>query len=294
MVVVTHESSDVIEAFLETLAEAAPVHGLHVRVVDNASTDGSAERAAAKVGADHVVRLAENRGFAAGVNAGIAASRGRWIAVLNPDTLVPPGGLDTLVAALEADPGAALAGPRVRDMDGHLESTVGRFPTAARESAHAMFLDRLVGREGRRGRFPVTTAPVDWLSGCAWILRREAVEAVGPLDEDYFMYWEDVDYCRRLHDAGWRVLATPDVEIRHGVGRGSRTSRLLPVDGGAAVLRYFAKFLPDEEERRARRAIRRGWRVRRMLRAMRARLGDEASARMVERYDLALGQLPRS
>ncbi len=294
MIVVTFESSEVLGACLESMGAAAPERGVDVRVVDNASTDESAAIAEAHVGAERVVRLARNRGFAAGVNAGIAATRGPWIAVLNPDTRLPPAALDRLVDELQSDPRAGLIAPRVRDAGGRPEATVGTFPTARREMVHAWGLDRLTGRGGRRAHFPARTAPVDWVSGCAWLLRRAAVEAVGPLDEEYFMYYEDVDYCRRLRDGGWSVLATPDVEIEHGIGRGSRISGSLPVDGGGALLRYFAKFHSGQEERRARREIEKGWRLRRLARAVRARLGDGASARMVERYSQALESLGRS
>ena len=106
-------------------------------MVDNASADGSADLAAARAGVAGVRRLPLNRGFAAGVNAGLADFDGRWVAVLNPDTVVPPGVLDVLADALERYPAAGLAAPRVRDSTGAVELTVGRFPTQARERAHA-------------------------------------------------------------------------------------------------------------------------------------------------------------
>ena len=90
-----------------------------------------------------------------------------------------------------------------------------------RERSHALMLDRCLGLDGRSAEFPDHTAPVEWASGCAWLLRGEAVRSVGPLDEAYFMYFEDVDYCRRLRDAGWVVLATPDARVIHAHGRGS-------------------------------------------------------------------------
>ncbi len=291
-ILVTFESSGVIGECLQSLARAAPRRGLDIRVVDNASSDDSAAIAAAAIGERNVLRLAENRGFAAGVNAGLAASPGRWIAILNPDTLIAEGALDRLVDVLEAHPRAGLAGPRVLDGTGHPELTVGRQPTLAREWAHAYGLDRLLGLEGRRTRFPDRLASVDWLSGCAWILRADAVRQVGPLDERYFMYYEDVDYCRRLRDRGWDVLAVPDVAVRHAIGRGSRLTRQLPVDGGAALLRYFEKFHPAAEHARARRVIERGWRLRRGFRRALARLGHRPSAALAQRFDLALRSLP--
>jgi len=291
-VVVTFESSAVIAECLENLRGAAPRRGISIRVVDNASADDSASLAARAIGSDNVIRLESNRGFAAGVNAGLASASGPWMAVLNPDTLIPAAALDDLADALERHPRAGLAGPRVLDSTGRPERTVGLQPTLARETAHAYFLDRVLGLEGRRVPFPDDVAPVEWLSGCMWLLRADAVRAVGPLDEAYFMYYEDVDYCRRMRDAGWDVLAVPGIEVRHAIGRGSRVTRQLPVDGGAALLRYFSKFHPGEPERRVRRVLERGWRIRRGVRRMLARLGDRRSAALAERFDLALQSLP--
>lgn len=294
MIVVTYESAHVLEGCLESLRAAAPERGVRGLVVDNASRDQSAAIAATRLGPGRVVRNPDNRGFAAGVNAGLRASRAPWIAVLNPDTRVPPGGLDQLAAVLEHAPRAALCGPRVCDAEGHPEATVGRFPTLERERAHAYGLDRMLGLEGRRAGFPAGTAPVDWVSGCAWLLRRAAVDQVGPLDESYFMYYEDVDYCRRLHDAGWQVLATPVVTVEHAVGRGSRETGRLAVDGGAALVRYAEKFLPEGSAGEMKRLLRAGWGIRKAVRGLLAAIGDRRSAALVSRYRLALEALARS
>jgi hypothetical protein len=291
-IVVTYESSARIGRCLEALRAGAPLGGLDVRVVDNASRDASAELAESLLGPGHVIRLPENRGYAAGVNAGLAAVDAAWVVVLNPDVEVPPRGIDRLVEVLERHPRAGLAGPRVVGPGGRRERSVGRFPTFALEWGTSWFLDRL-GWPGRYPPQPRATVPVDWVSGCAWVLRAAAVESVGPLDEDYFMYCEDVDYCRRLHDAGWDVLAVPEVEWFHGLGQGSTASGLGPADGGPVLLRYFAKFHPEVPQARLRRVLRRSWTLRRAWRRARLRLGDSASAALVRRYDLALERLDR-
>jgi len=288
VVVVTHNSSAVLERCLRSLADGAPQRGVEVRVVDNASRDHSADLAAGIVGAERAIRRSTNDGFAAGVNAGLACLDTEWLMVLNPDTHVPPGALDRLVTVLAANPRAGLIGPRVVDEHGHRESTAGRFPTAARERSHALQFDRLLGREGRTRNFPAATGPVDWVSGCAWLLRAEAVRAVGVLDEEYFMYFEDVDYGRRLWDGGWQVLATPDVQLVHLLGRGSSATSVLPADGGGAAVRYLRKFLPATEADAAVRWLRLGWRVRWAWRSVRAALGDTRSRTLARRYRLAL------
>ena len=291
-IVVTHESSAVIGACLESLRAGAPRRGVEVCVVDNDSRDGSADLAEAFLGAGRVIRLDVNRGYAAGVNAGLVRSDAPWIAVLNPDVRIPPGGIDRLVDALAPRARAGLAGPRVVGPGGRRERSVGRFPTPALEWAHSWFLDKL-GWPGRFPPQPEATGSVEWVSGCAWLLRAEAVHAIGPLDERYFMYCEDVDYCRRLHDAGWDVLVVPEVEWFHGLGQGSTESPLQPADGGPALLRYLTKFHPEVPEARVRKILRRTWKLRRAWRLMRLRLGDGASAPLVRRYEIAIEGLDR-
>ncbi len=289
-VVVTYESSATLERCLRSLLAAAPQRGVRPLVVDNASSDDSAALAARVVGEGNVIRLAANRGFGAGVNAGFAAASTTYVAVVNPDVEVPAAGLDALADALDAHPTAGLAGPATHDERGALERSVGPFPTPAREWAHSWLLDHL-GWPGRFTDMPTATAEVEWISGCAWLLRAEALRAVGLLDEAYFMYFEDVDYCRRMHDAGWRVLYVPAVRWLHGLGRGSRATGAQPADGGPAALRYFRKFHPDVPEARIRALLVRGWRLRLVARRLRAALGHEASVAVARRYAIAIEQV---
>lgn len=289
VVVVTYESAAVIERCLDSLRAAAPRRGTDIRVVDNASSDDTVAKAAAFVGEDHVVRRRENGGFAAGVNAVLTGFQGEYLAVINPDLVVPPGALDALADALDADARAGLVGPRVVDPAGRPEESTGWFPTLERERAHALYLDHLVGREGRRRHLPAGGGPVDWLSGCAWMLRGDAIRAIGPLDEQYFLYFEDVDYCHRLHDGGWRVIAVPDVRVEHEGGQGSTRSAELAADlAGAPVLHFFRKFRPTTSPESVMRALRTGWRIRWAYHGVRAMLGDPRGRERARRYELAL------
>ena len=287
-VVVSYQSAAVLEPCLSALERAAPRRGVTIRVVDNASTDSSVAIATARLGAGAVIARPANRGFGAGVNAGLAALDTPYVAVLNPDVRIPAGALDALAERMDTLPRTGLLAPRVVGDDGRIEHTVGRFPTVARERAHALGLDRLPGIEGRRAALPTGCVPVDWVSGCAWLLRREAVREVGPLDEDYFMYYEDVDFCRRLHDAGWGVMACPEPLVIHTIGRGSSATSAVPADGGVAPLRYFEKFADPAAQRAARRWLRLGWTLRLAWRAGRVALGHAASRREATRYRLAL------
>jgi GT2 family glycosyltransferase len=287
-VVVTYESSAVLESCVAALRASSSHHQLEVRVVDNASRDGSAELATRLCGEANVIRLPENRGFAAGVNAGLAGAEQEWLAVINPDLVLAANALDPLVACGEREPRIGIAGPRVELHDGRREPTAGIFPTPAREWAHALLLDRVLGLPGRRARQPERTEDVDWLSGCAWLVRREAWRAYGPLDEGYFMYYEDVDFCRRLASGGWVASCCPASRAVHDRGTGSSGTSRIPADGGPAAIRYATQHFPAPKARSMRSALRTGWTIRRWAHGVRASLGDARSRGLSERYAAAL------
>lgn len=293
-VVVSYLSAHVLDRCLASLEGAAPRRGTHIIVVDNASHDGSADIARQRLGAGQVICLQKNRGFAAGVNAVARDFRGRALALINPDVEMPPGSLDALADVLDAHPGAGLVAPRVVSNAGAVEHTVGYFPTLRRAWQQALGLHALPGIVGRVARFPSRTAPVDWVSGCAWLVRGDAMRAVGPLCEDYFMYWEDVDYCRLLHEGGWDVLATPDVCVVHTAGTGSAETEMLPADGGLGLSRYFARFHPDVSQSAVRRMMIASATLRRTGHAWRARGGNSRSAMLARRYALTLDLLRSS
>ena len=223
IVIVSYNARADLEACLASLHDAPPRLDHHIVVVDNASTDGSAERVAARWPAARVVRNPENVGFARANNIGIRATSGDLVLLLNSDTLVPGGALDRLVAALERAPEAAIAGPRLVGRDGVAEVSFGRMIGPWNEArqrllvaAHARGLGpvrRHVEQSTRHEQWP------DWVSGACLLVWRADAERVGLLDERYFMYAEDVDFCAAIRARGRRVLFTPDAEIVHLRGR---------------------------------------------------------------------------
>ena len=226
IIIVSYNARRDLEACLSSLAEHPPATPHEVVVVDNASTDGSADAVAAVSGV-RLVRLAENTGFAAGNNAGIRCTTGELILLLNSDTLVPPGSIDILVSRLRAWPGAAAAGPRLLDARGVVELSFGPMigPFAElRQKAITRLHERGVAL-ARRWVERVTSLEhaVDWVSGAALLVYRRDAEAVGLLDERYFLYTEDVDFCAALRARGRQVLFTPAAQITHLRGR-SRAS----------------------------------------------------------------------
>jgi GT2 family glycosyltransferase len=210
-----------------------------VTVVDNASTDGSAEMVRERWPSVHLIALPTNVGFAAANNVGIRETSGDLILLLNSDTVVPDGvpervpegALDGLVSALQADPDAAIAGPRLVDAQGVPELSFGRmvgpFNELRQKLLNRLFLRRAPGVAPYVERRLRQRAYHDWVSGACLLVWRAAANAAGLLDERYFMYLEDVDFCAAVRAQGRtqrrRVLFVPEVEIVHLRGR-SRAS----------------------------------------------------------------------
>lgn len=208
--------ADLVNCLL-SLRKNPPAATHEILVVDNASTDGSVE-AALKIPGVRVVTLERNRGFAAANNAGIREGRGDLLLLLNSDTLVPPGALDSLMARLEATPEAAIAGPRLVDGDGHPELSFGRMISPLNEWRQKRRTPAWIAAATGREQF------VDWVSGACLLVHRADAERAGLLDERFFLYTEDVDFCHAVRKLGRKVLFTPVSTITHLRGR-SRASQ---------------------------------------------------------------------
>ena len=160
-----------------------------------------------------VIEMGANVGFARANNAGIRASTGRLILLLNSDTVVPPGAIDALVVTLDSHPDVAVVGPRLVNGNGQAELSFGSMISPLGELRQKRQTQDTIERMTREPRYP------DWVSGACLLARRADAEAVGLLDERYFMYTEDVDFCASIRGRGRRVLFTPDVEVVHLGGR---------------------------------------------------------------------------
>jgi len=249
IVIVTYNSIGHIDACLEALARHAPRIDHETVVVDNASPDGTAEVLRRRWPAIRVIEAGANVGFARASNVGIRHTSGALVLLLNPDTAIRPGAIDALAASLEATPGAAVAGPRLVDEHGRAELSFGRMigPLAelrqkalVRGSARGVpFVRGYVERLTRQPR------QVDWVSGACLLVRRADADAVGLLDERYFMYAEDVDFCAAIRARGRGVVFSPAAEVVHRRG-GSVASA--PAATGMAYRRsqlaFYAKHHP--------------------------------------------------
>ena len=249
IIIVSYNAREDLEACLASLAAHPPAISHEVVVVDNASRDGSADAVARRAPLVQLVRQSRNTGFAVGTNIGIRRTRGELILLLNSDTIVPPGAIDTLIARLRAWPSAAAAGPKLVDANGRVELSFGPMIGPIAELSQKI-LTRLHERgfaPARRWIQHVTAVehPVDWVSGAALLVYRRDAEAVGLLDERFFLYTEDVDFCAALRQRGRQVLFTPAAQITHLRGR-SRAS--VPHRMNAAYRRsqlaFYAKHHP--------------------------------------------------
>ena len=181
--------------------------------MDNASTDGSALEAAQHMERLQLIQYASNLGFARANNMGIQAAHTPYVLLLNNDTVLHPEALRTLTRYLQNHPDAAACGPRLVNADGSVQPfTYGRDPDIGHLVVRGFLA--LVGRSIHD--WQVSTAlDVDWVAGTAMLVRKAAIDAVGPLDEGFFMYFEDVEWCRRFRAGGWRVAYVPEAEVLH-------------------------------------------------------------------------------
>jgi GT2 family glycosyltransferase len=227
IVIVSFNTRDDLARCLTSLHAHPPAATHEVIVVDNASSDGSPDVAAGFEGV-RVIREPANRGFAAANNVGIRASTGLNLLLLNSDTVVPPGALDRLLERLDREPDVAVVGPRLVDGQGRAELSFGPMLTPFIEWRRRRLMRRLAAGDAaavaevetltRREQRP------DWVTGACLVVRRADAEAVGLLDERFFMYTEDVDFCASIRALGRQVLFAPEVEVVHLRGRSAATA----------------------------------------------------------------------
>ncbi len=202
-------------------------------VVDNASTDGSVEMLREEF--PHVFPVAneENVGFTGGNNQGLAVSDGRYALLLNPDTEVVGDALGEMVGFMEDQPEVGALGPQLLYPDGRVQSSRRRFPRFSTALLEGTFLQQLFPHSGALKRYYVLdsgdeeTREVDWVVGACLLMRRATLEEVGPLDERFFMYSEEMDWCYRAKELGWRVIYLPRAKVVHHEGKSSE--QVLPV-----------------------------------------------------------------
>ncbi len=196
-------------------------------VVDSASTDGSPQMVRREFPQVRLIASEQNLGYAGGNNAGVSAARGRYLFLLNPDTVVRPNAPARLVNYMDAHPAVAAAGPQLLWPDGAVQSSRRRFPTLGSLFWESTLLGQWFPHNRHAQRYhlldQLSDHPqrVDWVVGAALLIRREAWQQIGPIDESFFMYFEETDWCHRAAEADWEIHYLPDAQVIHYEGKSS-------------------------------------------------------------------------
>lgn len=230
IVIVTYKCREMALTCLESIGKQLPEGLKNTVVVDNASGDGTVEAVRERFPQVRVVAQQTNGGFASGVNAGMSAlPEHRVVCLLNPDAVLLDDGLLGAAAYLDSNEDIGVMGGRIENLDGTLQPSSRAFPSHlnALFNRHSLFTKLVPGNRWSKAYLMTDwghdeVQDVDWVSGALMLIHRRAIERVGVLDEGYFFSIEDVDYCRRVHDAGLRVVYYPGVTVRHRVGGSSR------------------------------------------------------------------------
>ena len=276
VVVVTYNGLPWVEQAL------ASVGGHETIVVDHGSIDGTVQLVRDRYPDVQLVEE-ENRGLAFGWNTGVEHTSGRYVLLLNSDAWLDEGSLDALVAFADAQPRAAVVGPRLRYPDGRLQRSVRGFPTLWRIATEFFYLRKLApGTEALNafyaGGFDHTSVrEAEVLMGAVWLVRREAIAEVGPADDAFFLFSEETDWAYRFHAAGWKLLFFPGAGATH-VYAASHKGRMF-VENLRGQLRFLRKHRGDAYAERARRLLLAALRLRgALIRGDRGRMYREGAS----------------
>jgi len=259
IIIVSWNVRDLLRRCLQSIASRAqprPHEGaweleqrsVEVIVVDNASTDGSSEMVRAEFPGVRLVANDTNRGFTAANNQGLGRSQGQYLLLLNPDTEIQADALEVMLDTMDAHPEVGGLGPRILYPDGSPQPSRRRFPTLATALVESTVVqewwtDNRILRHYYMADSPEEgLQPADWVIGACLLVRREAYQQVGGLDEGFFMYSEELDWCRRLKNAGWEILYQPAATIVHHEGKSSQ--QVVParhIYFQTSKVRYFRK-----------------------------------------------------
>ena len=226
IIIVSWNTKEYLLHCLESIFQKRESVPWEVVVMDNGSQDGSGTAVKKIFPAVHLIENDRNLGFSKAANQGLKKSSGRYALLLNPDTRVKEGAIERLVSFMDVHPEAGVAGVQLLNSDGSRQNSVANFPSLATELVNKsllrwMFPKRFPGK-GRNYSEPIE---VDSVIGAFMIVRREAIERVGLLDEDYFLFLEETDWCYRMKKAGWKVYHLPQAEIYHFQGKSAGTEK---------------------------------------------------------------------
>jgi len=247
-IIVSWNAKEYLDECLQSIDENAPHFKYETIVVDNASTDGAPDLVAEKYPHVHLIRNTENLGFAKANNIGIEKSEAKYVCLINSDAVVLKDCLDLMCRYMDEHPEIGVLGPKVLNRDGSLQPTCREFPTFWKNICHAMALNKLFPKSSLFGGYTMmdwshdTVREVDFLSGCFMMVRRSAIEQVGMLDDNFFFYAEDKDWCKRFWKAGWKVVYFPQAKAIHYLyGSSDKDPVKLYIQQTKANLQYYSK-----------------------------------------------------
>ncbi|MGD1996196.1 MAG: glycosyltransferase family 2 protein [Anaerolineae bacterium] len=255
IVIVNYNTRNLLHTCVSTILASQGDFSFEICVVDNASTDGSADMVAEEFPQIHLIANRHNTGYPAANNQGLralgypeGADASRFVLLLNSDTELPPDGLSKMLAFMREHPDAGVAGPKLVRRDGSLDLACRRsFPTPAVSFYRLTRLSTLFPRSRRFARYNLTyldpdeVAEVDAVVGAFLLARGEAIRQVGLMDETFFLYGEDLDWCYRIKEAGWRVYYNPAVTVLHVKRASTRHSARAQVEFWRAMLLFYQK-----------------------------------------------------
>jgi GT2 family glycosyltransferase len=242
VIIVSFNTRDLLRECLQTLFSRLGGVSVQTIVVDNASEDGSADMVAQEFPEIDLIRSDANLGFGPANNRGFARATGRYIVLLNSDAFVAPDTLRRSVERMDAEADVGLAGGRLIGRDGEWQPSARMFPSVLNEFLTISGLSarwpnsRFFGRVDRTWANPSDPADVDWVPGAYSIIRKSLLDDIGLFDERFFLYFEEVDLCRRIKAAGYRVVYWPELEVVHIGGESSRTIKRLTFSGFGSQL----------------------------------------------------------
>ena len=294
IVIINWNTRDLLACSLQSVYETAGGLEFEVLVVDNASTDGSVQMARERFPWVWLIENRENVGFARANNQAIHQSQGRYVLLLNSDTEVYPGALETMVQFMEEHPQAGGCGPRLLNADGSLQVSCHPMLTPEREFWRLMFFDRLWRRatyvQERWGW--EAPRPVEVIKGACFLLRRTALDQVGLLDEGYFMYTEEMDLCYRLLQARWQLWWVPHAVVKHyGEASSKQVAESMYVQLYRSKVQFYRKFGGPRRADRFKRLIRLAYGPRLVVAALSAPFSPSLAAR-ASTYRRLLAELP--
>jgi N-acetylglucosaminyl-diphospho-decaprenol L-rhamnosyltransferase len=244
VVVVSFNTRELLARCLESVGAEAGRRSVEIVVVDNGSSDGSAAMVGERFPAVRLIENGANLGFAAAANRAIRSSRAAYVLLLNSDAALDPGSLAALLERADATPRAAIVGARLAHADGRFQASHAPFPTLFVEALILTGVGRLLHGPWYPSRGPQESGvarAVDYVPGACLLVRRAAIEAVGLLDEQYFMYSEEVDWCYAMKRAGWQVWYEPRASAVHRIGASSQRSQQREALLYRGRVRFFRK-----------------------------------------------------